>query len=263
MNLLKKLLGRMVRQSPALIVAMLALFVALTGTAVATTSALIGSAQIRNNSITGLDVKNRSLRPIDFRGSVRGPRGLRGLTGPAGPTGPPGAPNPNAVNSDKLDGLDANQIIRGTTEGSNDGVDIVGTSLTTAPTMLNEAAINVPQAGSMLVSWSAWQDCSGADTSEVRLFIDGAQDDGSFFVVPDCTASGDFDVYSFQTMVPVAAGDHTFQIRSRDFNGGAHDMDLNDSRLNLVFIPFNATGGAAATSASVATGAANSSGPGS
>ena len=69
----------MARQSPALIVAMLALFVALTGTAVATTSALIGSAQIRNNSITGLDVKNRSLRPIDFRGSVRGPRGLRGL----------------------------------------------------------------------------------------------------------------------------------------------------------------------------------------
>ena len=78
MGLLKKLLARVARQSPALIVAMLALFVALTGTAVATTSALIGSAQIRNNSITGLDVKNRSLRPIDFRGSVRGPRGLRG-----------------------------------------------------------------------------------------------------------------------------------------------------------------------------------------
>ena len=77
----------MARQSPALIVAMLALFVALTGTAVATTSALIGSAQIRNNSITGLDVKNKSLRPIDFRGSVRGPRGLRGLPGATGATG--------------------------------------------------------------------------------------------------------------------------------------------------------------------------------
>ena len=78
----------MARQSPALIVAMLALFVALTGTAVATTSALIGSAQIRNNSITGLDVKNRSLRPIDFRGSVRGPRGL--VVCPAGPQRPAG-----------------------------------------------------------------------------------------------------------------------------------------------------------------------------
>jgi hypothetical protein len=90
-DLLKKLLVRLARQSPAMIVAMLALFVALTGTAVATTSALIGSAQIKNNSITGLDVKNRSLRPIDFRGSVRGPRGLRGLAGPQGPQGGQGA----------------------------------------------------------------------------------------------------------------------------------------------------------------------------
>ena len=91
MGSLKKLLVRVARQSPAMIVAMLALFVALTGTAVATTSALIGSAQIRNNSITGLDVKNRSLRPIDFRGSVRGPRGLRGLPGATGATGATGA----------------------------------------------------------------------------------------------------------------------------------------------------------------------------
>ena len=72
-------------------VAMLALFVALSGTAVATTSALITGRQIKNGSITGLDVKNKSLTPRDFRGSVRGPRGLRGLTGPAGTQGAPGA----------------------------------------------------------------------------------------------------------------------------------------------------------------------------
>ena len=100
MDLLKKLLVRMARQSPALIVAMLALFVALTGTAVATTSALIGSAQIRNNSITGLDVKNKSLTPKDFRGSIRGPRGLRGLTGA---TGAPGAPGAKGDKGDKGD----------------------------------------------------------------------------------------------------------------------------------------------------------------
>jgi hypothetical protein len=85
---LKKLLARLVRQSPAMIVAMLALFVALTGTAVATTSALITGKQIKNSSITGADVKNKSLTARDFRGSVRGPRGLRGLTGA---TGAPGA----------------------------------------------------------------------------------------------------------------------------------------------------------------------------
>jgi hypothetical protein len=87
---LRKVLLRLLRQSPAMVVAMLALFVALTGTAVATTSALITGNQIRNSSITGLDVKNKSLTPRDFRGSVRGPRGLRGLTGATGATGPKG-----------------------------------------------------------------------------------------------------------------------------------------------------------------------------
>lgn len=56
----------MLRQSPAMVVAMVALFVALTGTAVATTSALVTGAQIKNNSITGLDVKNKSLTARDF-----------------------------------------------------------------------------------------------------------------------------------------------------------------------------------------------------
>jgi hypothetical protein len=92
-----------------MIVAMLALFVALTGTAVATTSALITGNQIKNSSITGLDVKNRSLTPRDFRGSVRGPRGLRGLQGIQGVQGPPGAPNPNA---DTLDGIDSTQFVQ-------------------------------------------------------------------------------------------------------------------------------------------------------
>ncbi len=115
MGFLKKVLVRVARQSPAMIVAMLALFVALTGTAVATTSALIGSAQIRNNSITGLDVKNRSLRPIDFRGSVRGPRGLRGLPGATGATGAAAQP---ARKGDKVlgDGADCGAVIAGATE---------------------------------------------------------------------------------------------------------------------------------------------------
>jgi hypothetical protein len=90
-NQLRKVLVRLLRQSPAMVVAMLALFVALTGTAVATTSALITGNQIKNSSITGADVKNKSLTPRDFRGSVRGPRGLRGLTGATGTAGGAGA----------------------------------------------------------------------------------------------------------------------------------------------------------------------------
>jgi hypothetical protein len=94
---MKKLVSRFVRQSPALVVAMLALLVALTGTAVATTSALITGKQIANSSITGLDVKNKSLTPKDFKGSVRG---ARGPAGPAGPQGPAGAQGPQGPKGD-------------------------------------------------------------------------------------------------------------------------------------------------------------------
>src|SRR4029450_5176099 len=69
---------------------MLAMFVALTGTAVATTSGLITGKQIKNSSITGADVKNKSLTPKDFKGSVRGPRGLTGATGAKGGKGDKG-----------------------------------------------------------------------------------------------------------------------------------------------------------------------------
>jgi hypothetical protein len=71
-------------------VAMLALFVALTGTAVATTSALITGKQIKNGSITGLDIKNKSVTGTDIKGRLRGATGARGPQGAAGPHGPQG-----------------------------------------------------------------------------------------------------------------------------------------------------------------------------
>ena len=100
---MKKLLALFVRQSPSMIVAMLALFVALGGTAIAASSALITGKQIKNSSITGADVKNKSLTPKDFRGSVRGLRGLRGPAGPQGPQGPQGPAGPAGAKGDKGD----------------------------------------------------------------------------------------------------------------------------------------------------------------
>jgi hypothetical protein len=77
-----------------MVVALIALFVALAGSAFATTSALITGRQIANGSVTGLDVKNKSLTPLDFKGSVRGPAGPRGATGFQGPQGLQGAQGP-------------------------------------------------------------------------------------------------------------------------------------------------------------------------
>ena len=59
-------------------VATLALLVALSGTAVATSYVITSSAQIRNGVVTGKDVKNKSLTAKDVRGSLQGPPGQTG-----------------------------------------------------------------------------------------------------------------------------------------------------------------------------------------
>jgi hypothetical protein len=71
-----------------MVVAFLALFAAIAGTA--TAAKLIGGGDIRNNSITTRDIRNRTLLPRDFR-SGQLPAGPRGRAGPAGPAGPPGS----------------------------------------------------------------------------------------------------------------------------------------------------------------------------
>ena len=89
--------------SPATMIALTALFVASTGTAVG--AAIITGANVKNGSLTGLDVrngsltsldvKNRSLLPVDFKGKLpagpAGPQGAQGPPGPAGAAGPQGA----------------------------------------------------------------------------------------------------------------------------------------------------------------------------
>jgi hypothetical protein len=85
---MKKLLAHL-RVSPALAVAMLALFVAVGGSAEAAKRLLTG-ADIANGSITGLDVRKQSLTPAH----VKGLRSLAGPAGPTGPAGPAGAPGP-------------------------------------------------------------------------------------------------------------------------------------------------------------------------
>jgi hypothetical protein len=73
--------------SPATAIALVALFVAVGGTAYA--AATVTGRDIRNGTVTTADIKNRSLKAVDFRrGTIR--RGARGATGPGGPIGPVG-----------------------------------------------------------------------------------------------------------------------------------------------------------------------------
>jgi hypothetical protein len=90
--------------SPALIVAMIALFVALTQTGLASRAVqavqagcnCANSSDIINNSLVSADIKNGSLLKKDFKkGQIpAGARGARGPAGPAGPAGPGGPAGP-------------------------------------------------------------------------------------------------------------------------------------------------------------------------
>jgi len=86
------------RPSPAMIVALLALLVALGGTSYAAFKLpknSVGGKQLKKNSVTSAKVKNHSLKGTDFaNGSLpAGPKGATGATGPQGPKGDSGNTN--------------------------------------------------------------------------------------------------------------------------------------------------------------------------
>jgi hypothetical protein len=82
------------RPSASMLVAMIAVVLACGGTATAAKK-LLGSADIKNNSLTTSDVKNGTLGTTDLsaaaKKSLKGNAGAKGATGAAGTAGAPGA----------------------------------------------------------------------------------------------------------------------------------------------------------------------------
>jgi hypothetical protein len=101
---------RIGRPSPALVVAIAALVMAMAGTGYAALKLprhSVGHSQLKRNAVTSVNVKDRSLLARDFKagqvpsgkGGSRGARGPRGRTGARGPQGIPG---PTAVTASPL-----------------------------------------------------------------------------------------------------------------------------------------------------------------
>ncbi len=74
--------------SPALTVSVMALIVALGGTSYA--AGMIGSADIKDDSVRSVDVRDDTLRKKDLRFDPTGQQGPVGPPGPVGPQGPAG-----------------------------------------------------------------------------------------------------------------------------------------------------------------------------
>ena len=181
---MKHLLARFVRQSPTMVVAMLALFVALTGTAVATTSALITGNQIKNSSITGADIKNKSLTPKDFKGSVRG---ARGTAGAQGAQGLPGAQGPQGLQGEAgatnvtVRYIDRNIPATGSVLGQvascaageravAGGYSIFGINVSTVH--VGESRPNPATQGAVPTGWSTWvYNPTAIAAGDIRIYV--------------------------------------------------------------------------------------------
>ena len=79
------------RFTPAMIVAMIALAVALSGTAVAGTTKLITGDQIANGSIKLADIHKSAKTALKGKTGAKGAQGPAGAEGAKGPIGPQGA----------------------------------------------------------------------------------------------------------------------------------------------------------------------------
>jgi hypothetical protein len=96
---MKKL--RLPRPSAAMIVAVIALVVACAGSA--TAASLITGKQIKNRTVSGLDIKKRTLTSTNLTSATL--KSLRGKAGPAGKAGTNGTSGTNGTNG--KDGLNA------------------------------------------------------------------------------------------------------------------------------------------------------------
>ena len=83
------------RPSPATIISLVALFVALGGTSYAAIALApknsVGSAQVINGSLLKKDLSKKTVAALKGNRGLRGPAGAAGSAGPAGATGPAGA----------------------------------------------------------------------------------------------------------------------------------------------------------------------------
>jgi Collagen triple helix repeat (20 copies) len=90
---------RRFRPSGSMVVALIALVVATTGSAVA--ASLITSAQIKNGTIQTKDISKKALKALKGKQGATGAAGAAGAAGPAGAQGPRGAQGEKGIQGDR------------------------------------------------------------------------------------------------------------------------------------------------------------------
>lgn len=89
----------------------------------------------------------------------------------------------------------------------------------------------------------------GSDLGQLAFAIDSNVSSDNLVVLncdPDITNTGlnlNYGTDSLERLIPVSAGAHNIQVRADDVNGAPNNIILYRSHLNVLFIPFDASGG--------------------
>lgn len=207
--------------SPAMTVALLALFVALTGAGYAATQLpnnSVGTPQLKNNAVTSAKVANGTLVKADFKSGQLTP----GPPGPAGPKGDAGPAGPAGTGATLAFAVATGDSPKSTTSAT---LSTVGS-----------ASITVPdgQTATVVATFSAESVCRNGVSCTLRLFIDDREmnpEDGTnfWFDSPSSSASPNFADYEAHSItrvrVGVAAGAHTISAQIQSNGGSTFRVD--------------------------------------
>jgi hypothetical protein len=225
--------------SPALVIAVAALVVALGGTSYAALhlgAGSVGAKQLKRNSVRSSKVANGSLLARDFKAGqlpaakrgTPGPAGAQGPQGDQGAAGQPGAPGATGP--------------AGPTQGASAGFSDPPPGAKTL-TAANKVTITTKTAGSLFVTAqidTAVTSCSGPGDciAHFGLYVDGNPVPGTKTEAAFGAQSGrtyqNVSVSGIATGIP--PGTHTAALRVIDFPAGAGEFDEDLSTISAVLL---------------------------
>ena len=179
----------------------------------------------------------------------QGPAGPPGPPGATGATGPAGAPNPNA---DKLDGFDANALVRAAR------VNAGGLTLAAADATVATVTITAPAAGFVLVQADYNVTGTGCPCEGWFVLRDGVTNAlASNYKIVKKAVDGGYASGSAGWIFPVTAGVRTFQLRAS--KGPGTTVGVDGPAMQALYVPFGSTGAGTLSTGSVASASATSS----
>ena len=241
------------RPTPASIISLVALFVALGGTSYRRDRARAEEQrqlQVRGQRVaaegrpveeSGEGTQGQS-RPTRRRGAAgaagaAGPAGAAGAAGPAGATGPAGAPNPNA---DTLNGFAASSLIRSANAGANTSAITVGGADVTILT----TTITAPTAGFFVVDADGVFSASAAGVvTHCGVDLDNSGHSSTTFAESSASDRHRSRVRDLRNRYAVHGDRGAHTIRFKAHNDGSGTLSSNGGSMNVVFELFGSVGG--------------------